>query len=59
MEFINVLGSTVTGDRHELICGKGSTTVSKQKQQPEPLTVAILQLDPSMLHTPNRSFSSQ
>jgi predicted nicotinamide N-methyase len=47
--FVDTVGSTVTGDRHELICGKGSTTVSREPQQ---LTVAIMELDPK-LHLPN------
>jgi predicted nicotinamide N-methyase len=46
--FVDTVGSTVTGERHELICGKGSTSVS---QEPQELTVAIMELDPK-LHLP-------
>jgi predicted nicotinamide N-methyase len=46
--FVDTVGSTVTGARHELICGKGSTTVSLE---PQALTVAIMELDPA-LHLP-------
>jgi predicted nicotinamide N-methyase len=47
--FVDTVGSTVTGERHELICGKGSTTHSREPQE---LTVAIMELDPK-LHLPN------
>ena len=47
--FVDTVGSTVTGERHELICGKGSTTNSREPQE---LTVAIMELD-SKLHLPN------
>jgi predicted nicotinamide N-methyase len=47
--FVDTVGSTVTGDRHDLICGKGSTTNSREPQE---LTVAIMELDPK-LHLPN------
>lgn len=47
--FVDTVGSTVTGERHELICGKGSTTVSREPQE---LTVAIMELNPK-LHLPN------
>jgi predicted nicotinamide N-methyase len=47
--FVDTVGSTVTGERHELICGKGSTTNSREPQE---LTVAIMELDPK-LHLPN------
>jgi predicted nicotinamide N-methyase len=47
--FVDTVGSTVTGERHELICGKGSTTNS---QEPQELTVAIMELDPK-LHLPS------
>jgi hypothetical protein len=47
--FVDTVGSTVTGERHELICGKGSTTHS---QEPQELTVAIMELDPK-LHLPD------
>jgi len=39
--FVSVVGSTVTGDRHELICGPTSTTVS---DVPTDLEVAIMDL---------------
>lgn len=51
VDFANVTGRTVTGARHELICGKNSTSVSAQHQPPVPLTVAILELHPSK-HVP-------
>jgi predicted nicotinamide N-methyase len=47
--FVDTVGSTVTGERHDLICGKGSTTHSREPQE---LTVAIMELDPK-LHLPN------
>lgn len=46
--FVDTVGSTVNGARHDLICGANSLTVSKT---PQTLTVAILELDPS-LHQP-------
>lgn len=44
-EFIDVVGSTVVGERHDLICGMGSPTVS---DKPRALSVAILDLDPKL-----------
>ena len=41
--FVDRLGWTVTGDRHDLICGAGSTTVSAL---PEELVVAVMELHP-------------
>jgi predicted nicotinamide N-methyase len=43
-EFVSVKGRTCSGDRHELICGKGSTSVS---EKPRALMIAILDLDPA------------
>lgn len=47
--FVDTIGSTLTGARHELICGKTSKTVSKD---PEELVVAILDLDPTIHKLP-------
>lgn len=47
--FVDTVGYTCSGERHELICGKGSTSVSKK---PEELMVAIMELDPKV-HLPN------
>lgn len=44
--FVNKVGRTCSGPRNELICGKGSTSVS---EIPQELPVAIMDLDPSML----------
>lgn len=44
--FQDTIGRTCSGPRHELICGKGSTSVSST---PKELPVAIMVLDPSML----------
>jgi predicted nicotinamide N-methyase len=41
--FIDTVGRTCSGPRHELICGKGSTSIS---ETPMELAVAILDLDP-------------
>ena len=46
VEFMDVAGTTCTGDRNELICGKDSTTISSA---PKELTVALLDLSPSCL----------
>jgi predicted nicotinamide N-methyase len=46
--FTDVPGWTVTGERHDLICGPGSTSVSAA---PQPLRVALLELDP-VRHAP-------
>ena len=42
-KFIDMLGTTCSGPRHELICGKGSTSVS---EKPKMLSVALMDLDP-------------
>lgn len=42
--FVDFIGSTVTGDRHDLICGASSKTVSSV---PEELVVAVMELDPA------------
>jgi len=39
VEFFQVGGQTVTGDRHDLICGAGSVSVSKE---PEVLSIALM-----------------
>jgi predicted nicotinamide N-methyase len=44
-KFVSVDGWTCCGERHYLICGKGSTSVSKE---PRPLAIDILDLDPTM-----------
>lgn len=44
--FQDTIGRTCSGPRHELICGKGSTSVSAT---PKELPVAIMDLNPSML----------
>ena len=41
--FVDRVGSTVTGARHDLICGPGSTSIS---DTPQELTVAVIDLDP-------------
>ena len=46
VDFVTVVGSTVTGKRNDLICGRGSTSVSATEK---PLPIALLELDPSML----------
>lgn len=45
-KFIETIGRTCSGPRHELICGQGSTSVS---QTPKDLTVALMDVVPSML----------
>lgn len=45
-EFVDTIGRTCTGPRHDLICGKGSTSVS---EQPKDLSVAIMDLNPGHL----------
>jgi predicted nicotinamide N-methyase len=52
--FTNVTGWTVTGERHELICGPHSSSVTRNSNNnddatatPQPLDVALLQLDPA------------
>ena len=44
--FVETIGRTCSGPRHDLICGTGSTSVS---QAPQELPVAIMDLNPSML----------
>jgi predicted nicotinamide N-methyase len=44
--FVETIGRTCSGSRHDLICGKGSTSVS---QTPQDLSVALMDLSPSML----------
>ncbi|KAI2491710.1 hypothetical protein MHU86_22853 [Fragilaria crotonensis] len=43
-EFTDTVGQTCSGPRHDLICGKDSSSVS---DHPKDLTVAILDLDPT------------
>lgn len=45
-KFVDTIGRTCSGPRHDLMCGKGSTSVS---DTPKELNVAIMDLDPSML----------
>jgi predicted nicotinamide N-methyase len=45
-EFHETVGRTCSGPRHELICGKGSTSVSAT---PQDLSVALMDLNPSMI----------
>ena len=42
-KFVDTVGKTCTGPRHDLICGKDSKSVS---ETPEELAVAIMDLDP-------------
>ena len=51
--FVDVAGTSGTGERHELICGKESKTVSTAGQQPRELIVAIMKLDPA-IHCPDK-----
>jgi predicted nicotinamide N-methyase len=44
-EFTDCVGYTCSGARHELICGKGSTSVS---ESPQEMKVAIMELDPTI-----------
>lgn len=46
VDFVETIGKTCSGPRHDLICGKGSTSVS---ETPKELSVALLDLKPSML----------
>ena len=48
VDFEETIGKTCSGPRHDLICGKGSTSVS---ETPQELSVALLDLKPSMLKT--------
>ena len=45
-KFIDTVGKTCTGPRHDLICGKQSTSIS---DTPKELMVAIMDLHPNML----------
>lgn len=45
-KFIDTVGKTCTGPRHELICGKQSTSIS---DTPKELMVSIMDLHPNML----------
>lgn len=51
-KFVETPGWTVMGDRHDLICGQTSTSVSKDKEKPQPLMVALMELDPKV-HCPS------
>lgn len=42
--FVDTVGQTCSGPRHELICGKGSTSVS---ESPRDLVVAVMDLNPA------------
>lgn len=44
--FVETMGRTCSGPRHDLICGKGSTSIS---EVPQELPVAIMDLRPFML----------
>lgn len=44
--FVSIKGTTITDERHDLICGKGSTTIS---DTPKPLPIALLELHPAMV----------
>ena len=44
VNFVNVEGTTCTGERNSLICGKGSTSIS---DEPKMLIVALMDLIPS------------
>lgn len=44
--FVSIEGSTITDERHELICGEGSSTIS---DAPKPLPIALLELHSAML----------
>ena len=46
VHFVNVEGSTCTGERNSLICGKGSTSIS---DEPEMLLVALMDLRPDCI----------
>ena len=43
-EFIDIVGQTCSGPRHDLICGNNSMSVS---EHPKALVVAVMDLDPS------------
>jgi hypothetical protein len=44
--FVNTVGQTCSGPRHDLICGKDSASVS---ETPKDWEVAIMDLDPSTI----------
>ena len=46
VNFVDVEGTTCTGERNSLICGKGSTSIS---DEPEVLLVALMDLTPDCL----------
>ena len=46
VNFVDVEGTTCTGERNSLICGEGSTSIS---DEPEMLLVAIMDLTPDCL----------
>jgi predicted nicotinamide N-methyase len=46
VNFVNVEGTTCTGERNSLICGKGSTSIS---DEPKMLLVALMDLTPDCL----------
>jgi hypothetical protein len=43
-DFIEIAGTTCSGPRNDLICGKDSTSIS---ENPKPLSVALLDICPS------------
>ena len=45
VKFIPTIGQTCSGERHDLICGENSTSISKI---PKDLEVAVMDLDPHM-----------
>jgi len=45
IEFVDSLGTTCSGPRHDLICGRGSSSVSKEGEEPKMLKVGILDLN--------------
>ena len=46
VQFYEKMGRTCSGERHDLICGKGSTSVT---EIPQDLEVAIMELDPNVV----------
>ena len=46
VDFVNVEGTTCSGERNSLICGEGSTSISVE---PEKLLVALMDLKPDCL----------
>lgn len=48
VNFVNIEGSTCTGERNSLICGEGSTSISKE---PQALQVALLDLTPDCIES--------